>query len=363
MISELKLKPDFPQTAARFEAWWRGEMVDRPPVTLWTPSTKPYRCPTKTHATIRERWLDVEYRVEAAIAGLECAEFVGDTFPIVWPNIGPEITAALFGCELDFGEHTAWSHPVVHEPDDWQKIILAQPDFTNIYWQAIEQMTRLAIERCEGRYVVGITDLHGNYDILAGLRDPQMLCMDLIDCPELIRQAGRAVSHGYVAAFERSYRQVSAAGFGSTTWTPLYHAGPAYVPSCDFWCMVSPAVGRDMIWPDILVEMQPLERSIFHLDGPQALKHLDLLLECPQLNAVQWVYGDGHGRASDWLDVYRRCRAAGKSVQVLAADATDALTVLQAVGARGVWLQVAEPFATRAEAEAFLKQVERLAHD
>jgi hypothetical protein len=97
------------------------------------------------------------------------------------------------------------------------------------------------------------------------------------------------------------------------------------------------------------------------LDGPQALKHLDLLLACPQLNAVQWVYGDGHGRAENWIEVYRRCRAAGKSVQVFAADTADALTVLAAVGAHGVWLQVLQPFATRGEAEAFLKEVARLA--
>lgn len=355
---ELKLKPDFPRTIERFAAWWQGEIVDRPPVSLSVRPTRPYRGPSKTHANHRERWLDVEYVVESAIANLECIDFVGDNFPIIWPNVGPEISAALFGCELDFGETTAWSHPVVHEPADWEKIIQAQPDFSNRYWQTVEQLTDHAIARCEGRYIVGITDLHGNYDILAGLRDPQLLCMDLVDCPKLVQRAGRAVSRGYVAALERSYRKVAAAGFGSTTWCNIYHSGLAYVPSCDFWCMVSPEIGRELIWPDIQVEMAPLERSIFHLDGPQALKHLDLLLECPTLNAVQWVYGDGHGRAADWLEVYRRCRAAGKSLQILACDADDALTVLRALGPHGLWLTVSQPFETTTQANSFLRQVE-----
>ncbi len=190
-----------------------------------------------------------------------------------------------------------------------------------------------------------------------------MLCMDVLDCPELLAQVGRHVSRGYVEAFQRSYQKVATAGFGSTTWTALYHQGPAYVPSSDFWCMVSPEVGRELIWPDIRFEMAPLERSIFHLDGPQALKHLDLLLECPRLHAVQWVYGDGHGRARDWLEVYRRARNARKSVQVLAADGEDALAVLEAIGPRGVWLSVMQGFESVAEANAFLCEVTRLSGD
>jgi hypothetical protein len=140
----------------------------------------------------------------------------------------------------------------------------------------------------------------------------------------------------------------------------MYHAGPAYVPSCDFWCMVSPGVAREMIYPTLVTEMRPLERSIFHLDGPQALKHLDLMMSLPGLNAVQWVYGDGHGNAARWLEVYRRIRAAGKSLQLLAQDAADALAVLREIGPRGVWVTVGQPFESVPEATAFLKEITKL---
>jgi histidinol dehydrogenase len=150
------------------------------------------------------------------------------------------------------------------------------------------------------------------------------------------------------------------AGMGSTSWIPFYHTGRAYIPSCDFWCMVSPDTARDLILPDILAEMQPMERSIFHLDGPQALRHLDLLLGIPSLKAVQWVFGAGNGPAGRWIDVYRKIIAAGKGVQVLADDAADALAVLRAVGPEGVWLQVGEPFENRRAAESFLNDVRSL---
>jgi hypothetical protein len=59
-----------------------------------------------------------------------------------------------------------------------------------------------------------------------------------------------------------------------------------------------------------------MEATIYHLDGPNALRHLDSLLAIKELNAIQWVYGAGNGRASDWLDIYKKCQAAGKALQI-----------------------------------------------
>ena len=364
MTMELKWKPDFDLTVRRFEAWWVGQMIDRPPITCSVKPARPYRGPDKQHDTLRQRWLDVTYNVERQIAELERTDFVGDRLPILLPNVGPELTATLLGCELEFSDHSSWSVPIISDIEQWRDIPRRPLDFDNIYWQTIVHMTDLALEMCDGRYMVGVADLHDNYDTLAALRDPQQLCMDLIDCPDLIEQAGRATTRVLIEAFGRLWQRIEPTGFGCTTWCPIHHSGPAYVPSCDFWCMVGPEVACDFVLPDILTEMTILERSIFHLDGPDALRHLDLLLEIPQLNAVQWVFGAGNGPASKWLGVYRRVLDAGKSVQVLADDADDALNVLKQLGGKGLWLLVNQTFDTTAETQAFLRQVEsECAHD
>jgi len=358
MVPSLKFKPDFARTAARFEAWWHGEILDRPPVSASVRPVRPYNGPVAQHATQRERWMDIEFAVQSAIAHMARTDYVADALPIFFSNIGPEITATWFGCELEFSQHSSWSHPVVNAPEDWARVATMQPDFGNVYWQTMLKATDLAIAMNDGRYLIGMTDLHGNYDILAALRDPQTLCMDLLDCPELVEPAAKAVTAAFNESFCQCYRQVSAAGMGSTCWTNFWHDGPAYVPSCDFWCMVSPEIAREMIFPKIVEEMGDLKRSIFHLDG--ALRLLDLTMELPGLNAVQWVYGDGHGPAARWIDVYKRILAAGKSIQVLANDPADAMTVLEAVGPRGVWLQVGGQFERASDVEAFLKDVQRV---
>jgi hypothetical protein len=355
-LPELKFKPDFPKTAERFRAWWACSAVDRPLVTLATTPPRPARLRPSTHRTLRERWMDAEWNVDNAIARLEASEFPGDSLPFYMPNLGPEITATLFGCELEFGETTVWSRPSIHDSSGWRGIAAAEADFDNPYWLANEKMTRLALERADGRYLVGLTDLHGNYDILAALRDPQALCTDMIDCPDLVRKAGRRVAEGFVEALQRNWEIVRKAGHGSTTWLPFHHEGLAYASSSDFWGLVSHAMAREMVLPDLLTELKPLSRSIFHLDGPSALQHLDLLLDLPQIQAIQWVYGAGRGPAERWLGVYRRCLAAGKAVQVLAETPADALAALRELGPEGVWLWVAEPFGSLAEAEAFLAE-------
>jgi hypothetical protein len=359
VIRELAFKPDFARTVERFAAWWQGAIIDRPPVTLWVPGRAHHRGPVSQHKSLRQRWLDVDFQVESAIAGLECGNFIGDTLPVFNPNVGPEVTATLYGAELEFGEGTSWSKPIVHDIAQWDEILKRAPDFGNLYWQTIEKITTLALERSHGRYLVGLTDLHGTFDILAGLREPELLCMDIVDAPEKLAAVCHHVAQGFVAAFDRQWAQLQAAGQGSISWMATYHEGPSYVPSCDFWCMLDGAFSRRVILPDILLEMSHLERSIFHLDGEGALRHLDMLLEIPQLNAIQWVYGTGHGPAAKWIDVYKRIQAAGKSSQVCCENSADALAVLDAVGPKGLWFTIDKGFESVAAGEEFLRQIER----
>jgi len=59
-------------------------------------------------------------------------------------------------------------------------------------------MITLAAERFAGRYYVAMPDLHGSFDMLAGLRGPENLCLDLVDDPELVRRASMHAVRAYV---------------------------------------------------------------------------------------------------------------------------------------------------------------------
>ena len=64
-----------------------------------------------------------------------------------------------------------------------------------------------------------------------------------------------------------------------------------------------------------------VDRTIYHLDGREALKHLPRILEIERLDCIQWIQGAGQPLPSQWLELLQRIQAAGKSVQLFYAGA------------------------------------------
>jgi len=124
--------------------------------------------------------------------------------------------------------------------------------------------------------------------------------------------------------------------------------------------MVSERIFQDAILPAIRNEMRYLDCSVFHLDGPGALRHLDALLDVPELNAVQWIYGAGNGPAARWIDVYRHVQATGKGIQLVCEDTEDACAVAEHLKPEGVWFCPGGEY-DRDEAEAFINWTARWA--
>jgi hypothetical protein len=283
---------------------------------------------------------------------LDAQVFVGESVPRLRANVGPDLTATPWGVELERGEETSWARPIVEEIEQWEELIARPFDFGNPWWRLVEEILGIALEKRE-RALVELPDLHGNFDILASVRGPENTCLDLLDEPELLERAGCRAAELYSECFRRAWATVSARQPYSISWLSYIHAGPAYIPSSDFWCLTSGEVAENTVLPLIREEMRGLERSIFHLDGPDALRHLDLLLEMPELDAVQWVFGAGKGPAARWIEVYRKIQAAGKGFLVHAESPQDALQVFEALGPQGMWLTVGG-FDDAEQAGAFL---------
>ncbi len=350
----LVTKPDYEECMDRVEAWWAREVIDRPPVRIEVRPRKPGRKVRSHHASLRDRWLDADYALDCAEAAVENGLFLAETFPRYMPNLGPEICATLYGAELEFTENTSWSVPCVGNIRD---VLAMHPDFEGPYWKLIRRMTELSCQRGAGKWITAVADLHTNADLLAALRDPQALALDYADDFEGVRLACRHVTPHFRLIYEDLRGRIGADQPGST-WGAVLARGSMYYASCDFICMISPKMFAQTVLPAIQWEIDQLDHSIFHLDGPGALKHLEALLAIGRLDAIQWTYGAGAGSAADWIEVYQRVQRAGKGFEVHAADLADARAVLEHVRPEGLWLNVAGSY-SRQEAEAFLAELRR----
>jgi hypothetical protein len=101
----------------------------------------------------------------------------------------------------------------------------------------------------------------------------------------------------------------------TTSWLPLFSEGRYYIPSADFSCMISPEMFKEFFLKEIIDEINWLDRSIYHLDGPGAVRHLDTLLQIEKLDAVQYVCGAGQDPTA-WMHVFKRIQDAGKNLHV-----------------------------------------------
>ncbi len=354
---ELTTKGDYRQCMDRVEAWWARQIIDRPPVTIFVRPDRPAREIASHHTSLQQQWLDAEFAVDRAEAAAEAGVWLAENFPRYMPNLGPEVCANAYGAELEFSEGTSWSIPCVGNIRD---VLKMQPDLEAPHWKTIRRMTELSLQRGAGRWITGVADLHTNGDLLASLRDPEMLALDYADDFEGVRAACRHVTPHAKVFFDDLYGRIAAAGQPCSTWGTAIARGTMYYVSCDFICMISPRMFAETILPSIEWEVNQLEHSIFHLDGPGALQHLDALLEIDKLDAIQWVYGAGAGTASDWIDLYRRVQSAGKGVEVAAIDADDARAVMEGIAPEGAWLAVGGSYSMD-EAESFLAEAERWA--
>ncbi|MFH0964473.1 MAG: trimethylamine corrinoid protein 2 [Planctomycetota bacterium] len=355
----LELKPDLEAVLDRYEAWWNCEVLDRPPVSLTfaKPAAEKLPLPQKQHASLRDRWLDIEFQIECASASLSNTVHYADALPIAWPNLGPDVFAAYYGCPLVFGETTSWSMPIL---PDWGPSSLARLklDTRGFYFRKTLEMTDAFLDAARGRFLIAFTDLHPGGDAVAAFRDPQELAIDLIERPDEVRALCHHVTDDFLPLYDVLYKRLAASQPVAATWMGCASLGKQHIPSNDFSCMISERMFQDLFLPAIVRECRHMRRSIYHLDGPGALRHLDALLAVPEIQAIQWVAGEGHEDWKLWIDVYRRIQRARKAL-VLVLPANELSLLFETLRPEGVWLIVQEFGNTPQEADSVLAAVSR----
>ncbi|NLF76957.1 MAG: hypothetical protein GX573_14760 [Chloroflexi bacterium] len=288
---ELESMPGSDLAMRRVYAWFEGAIIDRPPVRFMAHNAFVDQANQAYPSDdLRDRWFDAEFQVETFIKSIEGQTFHGETFPVFWPNLGPEVYAGFYGAELQYGEVTSWSIPLVR---DWADMARLKLDLDNVYLRKLDEITRCALERCDGRFLVGYTDLHPGVDCAAAWRDPQQLCLDMIEAPEqakaLIDIAIRdfEMIYNHFDALLKEHRQPSA------SWMGIPSFGRMHIPSCDFSSLISRKMFAEFCLPVLQREVKSMTHNIFHIDGRGVAKHLDAILSVPEVHALQWVQGVG----------------------------------------------------------------------
>lgn len=311
----LERKPDFDMAMKRIYAWFAGEIIDRVPVRFSAHNSfVGERHPQHNWKSLKDQWFDVEFQVESFANSIKSRKFLAETFPVFWPNLGPNVFAAFYGCRLEYAGVTSCAEPCI---GNWEDIVKLRLDMKNEYFTRIVELMEYALEVCPGRFMVGYTDLHPGVDCVAAWRDTQNLCFDLFDSPDEVKQAIEIATKDFQIIYDHFDSILKGRNQLSVTWMGIPSFGKVHIPSCDFSALVSAEQFVGFCLPVLQKEVRPMTHNIFHLDGKDVARHLDLILEVPEIQAIQWVQGVGDDKPiMQWVPLIRKIQAAGKSVVV-----------------------------------------------
>ena len=343
---------DMDAIADRYEMTFERRNEDRPLFHITYGLGKTVEMPP-TPDSLHEKWFNFEWRVECFERGLENAGYMSEGFPHTWCNLGPDILAACTGSELVFAPGTSWAKFRV---DDWGTEPPIEFQRDSSYWQSLERFLKLCAERGAGRWLIGSGDLHTNGDGLAALRGPENLLMDLCDCPDEIHKRLAECHHVFEQMIDAHFEIIHPCGNGmNSSWCAGTCHGRFGVIQNDFCCMVGPAMFDEFFKEYIEKEAAYLDCSIYHLDGPGAIVHLESICAAESLHTIQWVPGAGEKPMNQWPDLLRRVQELGKGLWLYGSP-QEQLDILAQVGPVGCMYNLSFP--NRDEVEAWLKQAE-----
>jgi hypothetical protein len=243
----------------------------------------------------------------------ENVEFLGDAMPSFRLNFGPDQFAAFLGAPIKVSEDgwTSWSEKIV---DNWESFMPLKIDENNIYWKRMIEYHKAAEKYFAGKCLLENIDMHSNIDALEGLRGAQKLLFDMIDSPEIIHKAMKQVRDLYNIVYNELYKYGKKSEIGTTSWLHAYSRRKYNATEADYIGLLSPDMFRDFVMPALEEEAALLDDCIFHLDGPDALKHLDDILSIKQFDCIQWVSGAGSPPPKEWPEVLHKIQDAGKAI-------------------------------------------------
>ncbi len=312
--------PEYEKAIERVEAWFDGCVIDRAPVRFSRHNIQ-YDTAEDLDGSrwqsLEDRWLDAEYQVDVFLRDIEGQTVRGESFPVYWPNLGPDIYAAFFGCPLTFGQVTSWSHPIIDSSFDERSMKEPAFDPDHRYLRKLSEMTALALEKCGGQALVGLTSWCPGIDCVAAWMGSENLCVNLMLEPERVQRLLDASVRPFRPLFDRFAAALLERDLPTVSWMGIPCRGTSHIAQADFSNMIAPTQFEEFCLPYLRREIAGMDRVIFHLDGKGVANHLDFLLDEPGITAIQWAQGVGEDQPIlQWIPLIRRIQRAGKSVVV-----------------------------------------------
>lgn len=365
----MQYKKDWESTKQRFADYWKrdNEGIPLMRVVGVKPEFYPYSLPKEIKAKdMEDKYMNAKRIVASYRNYCETHVFLGDSFPNLNPDFGPGSLAGYLGSEINFQERTVWFERCV---DDWETFPPLKFNPDNIWFKRHIKLFQECKELIGDDFPIAIPDLMENVDVLASLRGAQYLLDDMIDDvleeTNVILPRVQQVTDLYQQYYDAFYKYAEYEGGSAYTVFQIFGPGKTQKLQCDFSALLSPDYFRVFVLDSLKQATKTLDNVLYHLDGPEAIKHMDALMEVEGIDALQWTSGDygPDGTLPEWDVIYDKARAAGKAlwVKVYSGEFDDWIRnterIVKKYGSKGLYLYFSDmPLAQAEELMAYAQK-------
>lgn len=350
-------KEDWDKAKERLDALWKNEIVDRCCVSVIAPKKGSNYISDPVPDDEEELFkynTDGEWILERHLKKFENTFYGGEGFPCVWSNFGTAGHAKYFkGSKYKFTKSTVWYEPVIR---DWEKFKLEYDP--NIDILNLEKKTmKFLSEQGKGKFFVTMPDNCGILDALAHLRGTDDLLFDLLDEPENVKNATAMIQDALKQSSDELFDIIRENNDNGSThgWMYTWSKGKHLQLQVDFSVMISPEMYEEFALPELEGMANWLDNSVYHLDGQEQIRHLDMILSVKKLNMIQWTPVAGQPDTSEFIPVLRKIQQAGKGL-VLVPKKQEIEKLLNGLSSKGLQLIINDA-ESEDEAKEIIKKV------
>jgi len=348
-------KSNFKETKNHYIDWWNQKGIV---LSMWEHLDKngvAYEMisPPSSPRDTTQFWFDPLWRAEYLHYCMSRYSYMADILPVANTQLGPGSLAAMLGAKLEGREDTIW----IREKADFDGTI--NFDENNKWWHLHKDLLTACMGKAQNHYMVGCPDLVEGLDVLASLKGPDNALMDLIMEPERTLQQLQEINDVYFKVFDKIYDIINVDGEMAFCYFSLWAPGKVSKLQVDISIMISEDDFRTFCKPFLQEQCNRIDYTLYHLDGVDAIRHLDAVLEIEKLNAIQWTpgYGQPQGGDKQWFDLYKKILSSGKSVMANWVTIDELEPLLDHVGNQGLHINV--DFKSERDIEKALRIVER----
>ena len=332
-------KRDWDLMKKRWEAWWACDYYDRPvlqisapkqpenPIIDWKEIDESEKNPMLKHA-------DIDHQIKRAKLQIEYTHFGGETLKLCNPGwaVGH---AAFCGCEPIFRDDTVWVDPLPGGTED--KYPEYDFDRSNYWWNFLNGFQKKAMKENDGQYMLLPHMGNPTFDTLAQIRGTTNLLIDIAQNKTLVKEQmkklGVLMREMYKDQLELISQDKSVEGFinAYSVWSP----GTMLGLEADEAVSISPNDYKEIIVPDLMDIMAMVDYNMYHVDGPGYIKHIDTLLDLPELKAIQWLPGAGQPGFAHWIPLIQKIQSKKKPVLIYGSE-WDIMTALKELKPEGL---------------------------